>query len=492
MVGAQHPLAVGEGPLEQRDRLGRPPRRLVGGGEVCGGQGVGVVGAQHRSRSASVRSYSGIASAGPPGSLVGGGEVVAGGQGVGVVGAQDPLAVGQGPLVQRDRLGRSARPPGRRARLFGRSACRGGRRPAPARVGQGPLVQRDRLGVRPPPGRRGEVLRRAQGVGVVGAQDPLAVGQGALVQRDRLGIRPPPGRRGRGCSGRSGCRGGRRPGPARGRRGSARTAGSPRRPPGRLVGGGEVVAARSACRGGRRPGPARGRRGCARTAGSPRRSARPPGRRWRGCCGRSGCRGGRRPGPARGRRGCVRTAGSPRRSARRLVGEARLFRDVRVSGWSAPRTRSRSASVRSYSGIASAGPPGSPVGVGEVDARGQGVGVVGAQQPLAVGDQRIAELDSLAGAIAEVVQAPAAPSAQFQQDVGQLASVAVKAGGQVLMQRGDLPGPHPGPPAGYATARPLTARGASSSAAPSRHDPQPGAPPGPAVPGPPASPAGVR
>ena len=70
MVGAQHPLAIGEGPLEQWDRLVQPPRRLVGASEV-----------------------------------------VAGGQGVGVVGAQHPLAVGEGPLVQRDRLVQRAPPP---------------------------------------------------------------------------------------------------------------------------------------------------------------------------------------------------------------------------------------------------------------------------------------------------------------------------------------------------------------------------------------------
>ena len=151
MVRAQDPLAVGQGPLVQRDRLGGPARGLVGEGEV-----------------------------------------VPGGQGVGVVRAQDPLAVGQGPLVQRDRLGGPARVP----------------------VGDG------------------EVVPGGQGVGVVRAQDPLAVGQGPLVQRDRLG------------------------------------------------------------------------------------------------------------GPARG-----------------PVGEARLFREARVSGWSGPRTRSRSARVRSCSGIASAARP---------------------------------------------------------------------------------------------------------------------------------------
>ena len=37
-----------------------------------------------------------------------------------------------------------------------------------------------------------------------------------------------------------------------------------------------------------------------------------------------------------------------------LVGQARLLREVRVSGWSLPSTRSQSARVRSSSGMASA------------------------------------------------------------------------------------------------------------------------------------------
>ena len=48
MVGAQHPHAVGQGLLVQRDGPAQVPRRLVGAGEVVPrGQGVGVVGAQH-------------------------------------------------------------------------------------------------------------------------------------------------------------------------------------------------------------------------------------------------------------------------------------------------------------------------------------------------------------------------------------------------------------------------------------------------------------
>jgi len=34
VVGAEDPLAVGQGALEQRDRLGRPACGLVGGGDV--------------------------------------------------------------------------------------------------------------------------------------------------------------------------------------------------------------------------------------------------------------------------------------------------------------------------------------------------------------------------------------------------------------------------------------------------------------------------
>ena len=65
---AQHPLAVGEGALQQRDGLIQPP-----------------------------------------GGLVGDGEVVAEDQGVGVGVAQRPLAVGEGALQQRDGL---IQPPG--------------------------------------------------------------------------------------------------------------------------------------------------------------------------------------------------------------------------------------------------------------------------------------------------------------------------------------------------------------------------------------------
>ena len=118
--GAQDALAVGQGPLVQRDRLGGPARGPVGQGEV-----------------------------------------VPGVQGVGVVRAQDPLAVGQGPLVQRNRLG------------------------DPARV----LVS------------AGEVVPGGQGGGVVRAEDLLAIGEqrladldgpgGAVAEGGRAGTRAP-------------------------------------------------------------------------------------------------------------------------------------------------------------------------------------------------------------------------------------------------------------------------------------------------------------
>ena len=64
MGATQDLLALGEGPLEQRDGLGQPPRLEVSVGQV-----------------------------------------ITGGQGVGVVASQDLLAVGEGPLEQRDGLG---------------------------------------------------------------------------------------------------------------------------------------------------------------------------------------------------------------------------------------------------------------------------------------------------------------------------------------------------------------------------------------------------
>ena len=59
---------------------------------------------------------------------------------------------------------------------------------------------------------------------------------------------------------------------------------------------------------------------------------------------------------------------------------------VRVSGWSGPRTRRRSASRAANRSRAPGRVAGLP-GPREVVAGGQGVGVVGAEDPLAVGEQ---------------------------------------------------------------------------------------------------------
>jgi hypothetical protein len=63
---------------------------------------------------------------------------------------------------------------------------------------------------------------------------------------------------------------------------------------------------------------------------------------------------------------------------------ARSWRAVRVSGCSAPRIRSRSACTRSRSSSASFVRPGRFVGAGEVVACGECVGVLSAEDPLAV------------------------------------------------------------------------------------------------------------
>ena len=125
--------------------------------------------------------------------LVGVCEVVAGGQGVGVGLAQDPLAVGEGALVQRDGL---LQPPG--VAVGGGEAVTGaqgagvGLTQDPLAVSEGALQQRDGL-LQPPgvPVGASEAVTGGQGVGVGLAQDPLAVSEGALQQRD--GLLQPPG-----------------------------------------------------------------------------------------------------------------------------------------------------------------------------------------------------------------------------------------------------------------------------------------------------------
>ena len=73
-------------------------------------------------------------------------------------------------------------------------------------------------------------------------------------------------------------------------------------------------------------------------------------------------------------------AGSPACPRQR----ARLLRVVRVSGWSGPRTRSRSASSSVERGDGPGRVPGLAPPVGEVVAGGQGVGVVGTEPGQAV------------------------------------------------------------------------------------------------------------
>ena len=194
----------------------------------------------------------------------------------------------------------------------------------------------------------GEVVPRAQGVGVVGAQHPLAVGQGLLVQRDGPAQVPRrPGRRRRGCSARSGCRGGRRPAPAPGRPGPARTAGWPGPGPPRPGRRRRGCSARSGCRGGRRPAPARGRPGPARTAGWPGPGPPRPGRRRRGCSARPGCRGGRRRAPARrSARTCSNSGMARPRSPVSQIGAGEDVPRGQGCGWSAPSTRPQSARAR--------------------------------------------------------------------------------------------------------------------------------------------------
>ena len=79
------------------------------------------------------------------------------------------------------------------------------------------------------------------------------------------------------------------------------------------------------------------------------------------------------------------------------VQAAMLLRVVRVSGWSGPRTRSRSGSSAVINSSAAAAVPGLPGPVGDVVAGGQGVGVVGAEDPLLVGQQRGEQLQCAAG-----------------------------------------------------------------------------------------------
>ncbi len=95
MVRAEHPPPVGQGLLEQRDRLTDPPRRLVGAGEVVpGGQGVRMVRAEHPPPVGQGLLEQRDRLTDPPRRRVGAGEVIPGGQGVRMVRAEDGLVEG--------------------------------------------------------------------------------------------------------------------------------------------------------------------------------------------------------------------------------------------------------------------------------------------------------------------------------------------------------------------------------------------------------------
>ena len=150
------------------------------------------------------------------------GEVVAGGQGVGVVGAEHPQLVGE-QLARTRRPRRPGPPPPRSSRrgCCGWSGCRGGRGPSTrSRSVSSSLEQRRPRRPGPPPPRPvGEVVAGGQGVGVVGARAPAA---GRRAARSNSAIAPAgspacPVARRRGCCGWSGCRGGRGRAPAGGR-----------------------------------------------------------------------------------------------------------------------------------------------------------------------------------------------------------------------------------------------------------------------------------
>ncbi len=178
----------------------------------------------------------------------------------------------------------------------------------PATAGEGVLVEgAGPLVLTQPAQVDGEVVGRAEGVGVVLAQDPAAAGEGVLVEvAGPLRSSPNAAGRRRGCWPSSRVSGWSSP---RTRR---------RRVEGVLVeGAGPLVA-------------------------HPLRTGR-----RRGCWPRRGCRGGPRPGPAGGGRGCPRRGRGPAGAHPRVQVGARLLAEVRVSGWSSPRTRRRRARVSS-------------------------------------------------------------------------------------------------------------------------------------------------
>ena len=109
-----------------------------------------------------------------------------------------------------------------------------------------------------------------------------------------------------------------------------------------------------------------------------------------------------------------------------------------MSGWVSPRSSLHvgEGALEQRDGLVQ--PPGVLVGVGEVVAGGQGVGVGLAQDLLAVGDQVLAVFDGLGEAVAEVVQAPEHPAAQLQQCPDQFGVLVTEVGSEVLVQGHDL------------------------------------------------------
>ena len=148
----------------------------------------GWSGPSTRSWSASSSSKAVAAPAAIPGLSAPVGEVAAGGQGVGVVGAEHPQPVGEQLLEGGGGPGRDPPPPrASRRGCRGWSGCRGGRGRAPA-AGRSAAARRRwprPSHRRPAPRQRGEVVAGGQGVGVVGAEHPQLVGQQLLEQRWR-------------------------------------------------------------------------------------------------------------------------------------------------------------------------------------------------------------------------------------------------------------------------------------------------------------------
>ena len=94
------------------------------------------------------------------------------------------------------------------------------------------------------------------------------------------------------------------------------------------------------------------------------------------------------PTPARGRAAAPLAGRGPRRVSRFPVQRARLPRAARVSGCSGPRTRSRRAAARRTGRGPRPHPPPRPVQRARLARVSEGVGVLGAEDPLEDGQQR--------------------------------------------------------------------------------------------------------